>query len=366
MAPPAQPPSSAPAYGNFRLASRPENNGPSNFRPASASANGTPLGNSKPPGAFTVFVRPSAVTHEHPSDAQEVVYSPPSSDNQTPRVSQPQVPRASLHQTPRVSSPLALHVSTPPTVSAPSSIVVEPSETAPDTMILDDESAPSEIVDDPLFLGPDVVSTDEDRDIDIQPCRPETSNPLDSFPSLSISREPPVRHDQSPAIAKAHFATDTEGSPLRDIVIDSGAAITLMNAAYANEHLPTLTRHRLEKFQLGLGAADCASFLMTDLHFPTAEGGKAVIPANFYLANTESARVILGNDILHPMGAQINLGSLALRFRHVAGTIPIECTTAIPDAAPTPDPTTRPDAFRLRQRLTLLPGHQARVARLPS
>ncbi|ODO01907.1 hypothetical protein L198_02636 [Cryptococcus wingfieldii CBS 7118] len=281
MAPPAQPPSSAPAYGNFRLASRPENNGPSSFRPASASANGTPLGNSRPPGAFTVFVRPSAATHQHPSDAHEAVYSPPSSDNQTHRVSHPQVPRASPHQAPRVSSPLALHVSTPSTVSAPSSLVVEPSETAPDTVIPDDESATSELVDEPLFLGPDIVSTDDDRDIDIQPRRAETSDPLASFPRLSISREPTVSHDKSPAIAKAHFATDIEGSPLRDIVIDSGAAITLMNEAYANEHLPTLTRHRLEKFQLtGLGAADCASFLTTDLHFPTAEGGEAVIPAN--------------------------------------------------------------------------------------
>ncbi|ODO06586.1 hypothetical protein I350_03942 [Cryptococcus amylolentus CBS 6273] len=44
MAQPNPSPSTAPTYGNFRLASRPDSDRPLGFRPAPASANGTPLG----------------------------------------------------------------------------------------------------------------------------------------------------------------------------------------------------------------------------------------------------------------------------------------------------------------------------------
>ncbi|ODN83960.1 hypothetical protein L198_04062 [Cryptococcus wingfieldii CBS 7118] len=200
------------------------------------------------------------------------------------------------------------------------------------------------------------------------PHNAETTAPSDV---LDLVAEPFEHVDKTLTYAYGRFGTDKEGSALHRVIIDSGASITVLNADYADQHLAAYARHPLPaNFQLsGMASLASAFYIHASMQFVDTDGQDITLEANFFLAKTESANIILGNDVLLPLGARIDLDLLLLSFRDMRGAIPITASIKeFPSQTsdePTPvssstDPAPYP-AFRLKNPAIVYPGHRHRA-----
>jgi hypothetical protein len=187
--------------------------------------------------------------------------------------------------------------------------------------------------------------------------RPKDATP--SIPSLgSLSLETPWK-DKTPVFAWAHLNSPADASvPRHQVCIDTGASISIMDATYARKHLPNVRPQIIDRFELcGLGSVSATSWIEVDFVFTSDDGlGDMVIPAAVYLVPNLPTKIILGNDLLKPMGATINLQDEQLTFSTRNGIIPISCQIPNPPLSPA-----NPPLARIAEAFTLLPGHQARV-----
>lgn len=161
------------------------------------------------------------------------------------------------------------------------------------------------------------------------PAVPETelsSEPTSSPPSSSLFRDSDedAWRDKTPALALGEF--EQPGGFSYPVCIDSGSSISIMDHDFALEYFPHITRNPCSSFELrGLGNTIVTESVTIVVHFRIRYTVKHIpIKVKFFLASN-STNVIMGNDVLVPRKANIDMHDGTLSFKGTAGQIHITC-----------------------------------------
>ncbi|RXK37623.1 hypothetical protein M231_05099 [Tremella mesenterica] len=132
-----------------------------------------------------------------------------------------------------------------------------------------------------------------------------------------------------------------------------------MDVDYAKRYLPNVKTNPLDKFELqGLGRSNAVAWIEIDLNFISIEQDHITVPVAFFLVPDLLTKIIIGNDILSPMGAIIDLANNTLNFKTIPGTIPTTCKRPERQIVERKSPDS---AIRPKESYTFQPGYQHRV-----
>jgi hypothetical protein len=166
---------------------------------------------------------------------------------------------------------------------------------------------------------------------------------------------------KTPVYSVARLNTDLYSEPLHKVCLDTGSSISVMNYAYAKQHLPHVELQTLEPFNvLGVGRDTPVAYkIIIDVNFITVDNGHVLVPVTFHLIKNLPTKVIVGNDILHPLRVTINLDSMEMTIPNCRHAIPITCRA--PQADITGPLQNHSRIGKLAENYTIQPGHQASV-----
>lgn len=136
--------------------------------------------------------------------------------------------------------------------------------------------------------------------------------------------------------------------------IDSGSAISVIDAGFLKRHLPKVVMRSDSMIRLeGVGSNLTQGWVQLDLIFSDTKGNTFQLAGAFHVVVSIATNIIIGNDILVYHGLNLNLAEGWAKFRNSECMIPIATTQ------PQKDITI--DSARVKQVYTIQPGHQARV-----
>jgi hypothetical protein len=162
------------------------------------------------------------------------------------------------------------------------------------------------------------------------------------------------RHsDKVPTFAMAKIG-NKEGNA-HQVCIDTGSAISLIDAQYLRKNFPNIKVNPSSTIMLrGVGNNQTHGWYHADIHFINTDKQLTTISGAFHVVTSLATKIIIGNDVLAEEGATIDLNGGNCTFKSAKGIVPI--TSVRPKVLPASHP-----SARLQSVFTIKPGFQARV-----
>ncbi|TYJ51319.1 hypothetical protein B9479_008116 [Cryptococcus floricola] len=161
---------------------------------------------------------------------------------------------------------------------------------------------------------------------------PTPTSPVPSILNLNVT----------PIYTLARLNSETTSVLQHQVCINSGAAISLIEARYVAKHWPELTPKSCSPIILdGIGSCTSDSYVETTISFHTKAGVTLTFPLTLCLAERLSVKILIGVDQLNHMGAIIDFKE-QLGFNRTVFDNPLP-------------------AAKVSQDTTIQPGHEARL-----
>jgi hypothetical protein len=149
-----------------------------------------------------------------------------------------------------------------------------------------------------------------------------------SIEELSVENDAPLQEryiEVTPTTARA-YVNKTSGM-LHDICLDTGASISLIDLAYVKRHFPLLKRETASAIQLdGIGSNTAHGWVELTLNLLGPKEEITAITAAFHIVGSIATPILLGNDVLVPEEAIINIADCTAHLRSSKTAIAIKST----------------------------------------